>query len=70
MQRKKLRTLWDTEKVNDPKFGAAYEKKSRDHAVRQTGAKEEIAGTLNRNGRRSYTSLQKAINSWCSYRTI
>ncbi len=70
IQRKKLRALWDTEKVNDPKCGAAYEKKSRDHAVRQTGAKEEIVDTLNRNGRRSYTSLQKAIKSCCSYRTI
>jgi hypothetical protein len=70
MQREKLRGLWETEKANDPKFGAAYEKKSRDHAVRQTGAKDEIVDTLNRNGRRSDTSLQKAINSWCSYRTI
>jgi hypothetical protein len=70
MQRKKFRALWETEKAKDAKFGAAYEKKSRDHVVRQTGAKDEIVETLNRNGRRSYTSLEKAINSWCSYRTI
>ncbi len=57
MQRKKLRAMWDTEKLKDDKFGAAYEKKSRDHAVRQTGAKDEIVDTLNRNGRRSYSSL-------------
>ncbi len=70
MQRKKFRGMWDTEKLKDDKFGAAYEKKSRDHAVRQTGAKDEIVETLNRNGRRSYTSLEKAINSWCSHKTI
>ncbi len=70
MQRKKLSGMWDTEKMKDPKFGAAYEKKSRDHAVRQTGAKDEIVETLNRNGRRSYSSLEKAINSWCSNKAI
>jgi hypothetical protein len=69
-QRKKIRGMWDTEKAKDDKFGAAYEKKSRDHVVRQTGAKDEIVEQLNRNGRRSYSSLEKAINSWCSYKTI
>ncbi len=58
MQRKNFRALWETEKSKDAKFGAAYEKKSRDHVVRQTGAKDEIVETLNSNGRRSYTSLE------------
>ncbi len=56
MQREKIRGMWDTEKLKDEKFGAAYEKKSRDHVVRQTGAKDEIVET--------------AINSWCSHKTI
>ena len=69
-QRKTFRRLWDSEKEKDAKFGEAYEKKSRDHAARAKGAKEELVDTLNRNARRSYYSLEKAINSWCSTRTI
>jgi hypothetical protein len=65
LQRKIFRRQWDTEKEKDPEFGAVFEKKSRDHA-----AKEELVDTLNRNARRSYSSLEKAINSWCSTRTI
>jgi hypothetical protein len=70
-QRKTFRKLWDTEKAKDAKFGEVYEKKSRDHAARAKRAKEELVDTLNRNARRSYSSLEKAINiSWCSTRTI
>jgi hypothetical protein len=69
-QRRTFRKLWDSEKEKDAKFGEAYEKKSRDHAARAKGAKEELVDTLNRNERRSYSSLEKAINSWCSTRTI
>jgi hypothetical protein len=58
------------EKSLDTSFGAPYEKKARDHAARQKGAKEEIKDNLNRNGRRSYASLEKAINQWCSKMTI
>ncbi len=70
MQRKTFRRQWDTEKEKDLKFGEVFEKKSRDHAARAQGAKEELVDTLNRNARRSYSSLEKAINSWCSTRTI
>jgi hypothetical protein len=70
LQRKIFRRQWDTEKEKDPEFGAVFEKKSRDHAARAKGAKEELVDTLNRNARRSYSSLEKAINSWCSTRTI
>ncbi len=42
----------------------------KDHAARHNGAKEEIKGNLNRNGRRSYASLEKAVNNWCSKSTI
>jgi hypothetical protein len=69
-QRKNCRRQWDSEKAKDPEFGAVFEKKSRDHAARAKGAKEELVDTLNRNARRSYSSLEKAINSWCSTRTI
>jgi hypothetical protein len=69
-QRKTFRKQWDIEKEKDAKFGEVYEKKSRDHAARATGAKEELVDTLNRNAKRSYSSLEKAINSWCSTRTI
>ena len=69
-QRKLFRRQWATEKEKDPEFGAVFEKKSRDHAARAKGAKEELVDTLNRNARRSYSSLEKAINSWCSTRTI
>ena len=68
--RKSWRGNWDYEKETDVNFGAVYEKKARDHAVRQAGAKEEIKDTLNRNARRSYASLEKAINQWCSKMTI
>jgi hypothetical protein len=69
-QRKSLRTKWDQEKEKDSKFGAAYEKKARDHAKRQEGAKGELVQILNRNGRRSYVQLEKAMNNWCSWKTI
>jgi hypothetical protein len=64
--RKSWRGNWDYEKSTNESFGAVFEKKARDHAVRQAGAKEEIRDTLNRNARRSYASLEKAINQWCS----
>ncbi len=70
MQRKKFRKQWDSEKANDAKFGEVHEKKSRDHATRAKEAKDELVDTLNRNAKRSYSSLEKAINSWCSTRTI
>ena len=70
MARKRFRTAWDEEKAKDPKFGEMYEKKFRDHAKRQKGTKDELVNTLNRNGRRSYLHLEKAINGWCSYKTI
>jgi hypothetical protein len=69
-QRKTFRKQWDLEKEKDAKFGEVYEKKSRDHTARATGAKDELVDTLNRNAKRSYSSLEKAINSWCSTRTI
>ena len=69
-QRMTIRKQWDFEKANDVKFGEVYEKKSRDHAARAQGAKDELVDTLNRNAKRSYSSLEKAINSWCSTRTI
>jgi hypothetical protein len=59
-----------TEKDKDPAFGAVYEKKCRDHDARQKGAKTELVETLARNGRRSFLSLEKAVNNWCSYKTI
>jgi hypothetical protein len=62
-QRKNFRKQWDIEKEKDPQFGAEFEKKSRDHAARAKGAKEELVDTLNRNARRSYSSLEKAINN-------
>ncbi len=65
-----FRKLWDSEKTKDAQFGEVYEKKARDHAARAKGAQEELVDTLNRNARRSYSSLEKAINSWCSTRTI
>jgi hypothetical protein len=34
------------------------------------GAKTDWVDILNRNGRRSYTSLEKAMNNWCSAKTI
>jgi hypothetical protein len=61
---------WDEEKAKDPKFGEVYEKKFRDHKKRQNGTKDDLVETLNRNGRRSYLHLEKAINGWCSYKTI
>ncbi len=57
-QRETYRKLWDTEKE---KMG---------HAARAKGAKDELVDTLNHNARRSYSSLEKAINSWCCTRTI
>ncbi len=60
----------DYEKSTNASFGAVFEKKARDHEARQVGAKEETKDTLNRNGRRSYASLEKAINQWCSKMTI
>jgi hypothetical protein len=69
-RRKWLRKQWDMEKEKDPKFGPAYEKRSRDHSERHHGAKNDLVELLNRNGRRSYTSLGKALNNWCSASTI
>jgi hypothetical protein len=68
--RKSWRGNWDYEKSTNESFGAVFEKKARDHEARQSGAKEEIKDNLNRNGRRSYASLEKAINQWCSKNTI
>jgi hypothetical protein len=68
--RKRFRATWVEEKAKDPMFGEMYEKKFRDHVNRQKGTKEELVQTLNRNGRRSYLHLEKAINGWCSYKTI
>jgi hypothetical protein len=65
-----LRKKWDTEEEKDVDFGAGYEKKNRDHAKRQEGAKVELVDTLNRDGRRSYASLEKALNNWCCWKTI
>jgi hypothetical protein len=67
-----LRNQWDTEKEKDPKFGCAYDKKSRDHNERHKGAKADLIDllNLNRNGRRSYSALGKALNNWCSAKTF
>jgi hypothetical protein len=65
-----LRKQWTDEKAKDPKFGAAYDKKSRDHNERHKGAKADLVELLQRNGRRSYSSLGKALNNWCSSSTI
>jgi hypothetical protein len=59
-----------TAKETDDSFGEVYEKKARDHNARHKGAKVELVDTLNRNGRRSFCALEKAINNWCSYKTI
>ncbi len=64
-----LRKQWDDNKAKDPKFGAAYDKRS-DHNERHKGAKADLIELLNRNGRRSYTSLGKALNNWCSASTV
>ena len=66
--RKRFRAAWEEEKAKDPKFGEMYEKKFRDHEERQKGTKDELVDVLNRNGRRSYLHLEKAINGWCSYK--
>ncbi len=52
------------------KFGAGYDKKARDHDKRQQGTKGELVDVMNRNARRSYASLEKALNNWCSWKTI
>ncbi len=69
-QLKTFRKVWDAEKETDTSFGAVYGKQSRDHNARHKGAKVELIDTLNRNGRRSFCALEKAINNWCSYKTI
>jgi hypothetical protein len=69
-RRKWLRSKWDTEKDKDPSFGEAYDKKASNHAKRQEGAKGELVQIMNRNARRSYASLEKAMNNWCSWKTI
>ena len=69
-RRKWLRQNWDLEKEKDGEFGKGYDKKSRDHIARQKGAKEELVSLLAQNGRRSYSALGKAMNSWCSISTI
>ncbi len=61
---------WAIGKEKDPKFGAAYDKRSIDHNERHKGAKLDLVELLNRNGRRSYTSIGKALNNWCSASTI
>jgi hypothetical protein len=53
--------------AKDADFGAAFEK---DHDARHKEMKSKLVDTLNRNGRRSYSSLEKAMNNWCSYKTI
>jgi hypothetical protein len=68
--RKRWRAEWDKQKHNDAGFGAVYDKKARDHEARQAGAKGELKDILNRNGRRSYGSLEKAVNNWCCKNTI
>ncbi len=69
-RRKWLSKNWDLKKEQDPNFGKAYEKKCRDHEVRQKGAKEELLAPLKQNGRRSFSALGKAMNDWCSISTI
>ncbi len=59
-----------TSEHKNSEYGQAYEKKSRDHEARQKGAKQELIELLAQNGRRSYSFLGKAINSWCSISTI
>ena len=69
-RRKWLRKKWCTEKEQDSTFGAGYDKKARDHDKRQQGTKGELVDVMNRNARRSYASLEKALNNWCSWKTI
>jgi hypothetical protein len=69
-RRKLLRKKWATEKEKDVNFGAGYDKKACDHQVRQQGTKGELVEIMNRNARRSYASLEKALNKWCSWKTI
>ena len=69
-RRKWLREKWDKEKEKDDTFGVAYDKKARDHGKRQDGAVGELVQIMNRNARRSYVSLEKAMNNWCSWKTI
>ena len=69
-RRKWLRKQWDEGKTKDPKFGAAYDKRARDQNERQQGAKGDLVELLSRNGRRSYSSLGKALNNWCSTSTV
>ncbi len=45
-----LRKQWDDNKAKDPTFGAAYDKRSRDHNERHKGAKGDLIELLNRNG--------------------
>jgi hypothetical protein len=66
---KGIKMMSERESTNKS-FGAVFEKKARGHHARQVGATEEIKDTLNRNGRRSYASLEKTINQWCSKMTI
>ncbi len=65
--RKSWRGNWDYEKETNASYGAVFEKKARDHEARQGGAKEEVKDNLNRNGKRSYASLEKAINQLKEY---
>lgn len=62
-RRKWLRKKWATEKEKDSAFGAGYDKKARDHNKRQQGTKGELVAVMNRNARRSYASLEKALNN-------
>ena len=45
-RRKWLSKEWDQKKANDEDFGHAYDKKSRDHAARQKGAKDAHRGRV------------------------
>jgi hypothetical protein len=58
VERKRCRAKWVMQKEKDEGFDEIFEKKARDHAKRQKGSKEEIKDTMNRNGRRSYASLE------------
>jgi hypothetical protein len=69
-RRKWLRRKWEAEKAKDDNVGAAYDKKARDHDKQQQGTKGELVAVMNRNARRSYASLEKVLDNWCSWKTI
>ena len=57
-------------KREERKFRSGVRQKARDYAKRQEGAQGELVQIMNRNARRSYASLEKAMNNWCSWKTI